>query len=145
MKNIFLVLVTIIFIVSCASKAKRPEPIEHFVTHITHDGIKQFSYSLSSSNSNKGNKNRGRGNRGGSKGNSRRSGGKNQQRGNHSDRQFEMKEKLVQKLEKILFEKNYCHEGYIKLDSYANREIAQYRGQCEEKANEQDIVKFPNQ
>ena len=153
MKSTYFILPVTLFIVSCSSTQKRKEPVEHFVAHITEDGTKKFSYSLTPSNPRGGNKggkrgggrNEGGGGRGGKGGGQDGKRGKSGEKGDNSDQKFKMQERLVKKLERALFEKEYCREGYFKLDAFFDREISQYKGQCEEKASDKDFDKFPNQ
>lgn len=56
-----------------------------------------------------------------------------------------MKERVLQKLERALFEKSYCHEGYIKLETFFDREMSAFRGKCKEIASQDDKDKFQNQ
>ena len=157
MKIVYILLPISFIFSSCSSNPpKRPEPEESFVTHITEDGTKKFSFSLTSNNS-RGGKNKGGGpggrgsGKGGGQGRGQTRGGPDRnsagsdQRGNPSEHKFQMKERFIKRLEKNLFEKQYCHEGYSEIDSYIDREMSQYKGQCQEKANKEDLVNFPNQ
>lgn len=153
MKSTYILLPITLFMISCSSTQKKQEPVGHFVTHITEDGTKKFSYSLVASNprNNKKGHNKGGGanNRGGGRGG--KGGGQDRNRGGSRDRsdqsnqKFMIKEKFLKKLERTLFEKDYCHEGYSELDSFYDREMSQIKGTCEEKASHEDTIKFPNQ
>lgn len=46
MKSSYIILPAALFIISCNSSPKKPDVVEHFVTHITEDGTKQFNYTL---------------------------------------------------------------------------------------------------
>ena len=154
MKRTYLILFTCLYIASCSSTQKRHESVEHFVTHIKEDGTKIFSYNLivtGPKNSNIERSKRGNDSKRGNKGigNKRGSQGRNRggikNRSGHSDYKIKMKERFMQKLKKTLFEMNFCHKGYSKIESSFDREMSQFKGQCEEKANKEDRIKFSNQ
>ena len=153
MKSTYLVLPITLFVISCSSTQKRPEPVEHFVTHITEDGTKKFSYSLTASSPRGGNKgdkrgggrSQGSGGRGGKGGGQGRNKSESRDKSKGSDQKHQMQERFLKKLERTLFEQGYCQEGYVKIDAFFDREISQYKGQCEEKASNEDIIKFKNQ
>jgi hypothetical protein len=153
MKCKYIILPVTLFIISCTNNPKRPEHKEFFVTHIETDGTKKFSYSLvttapntSRSNSSKagGRNGRGGGGRSGRGGKGGNRGGSNQAPG-QIDHKLKMEKKFIRKLEKTLFNNAYCLEGYIKLESFIDREMSQLKGQCEEKATTEDKKRFPNQ
>ena len=104
---------------SCSSSQKKPEPVENFVTYISEDGTKKFSYSLAHSSPRDGNKKGGGRNKGSGGGRGGKGGGQGRNRGSSRD--------------------------HIKLDDYFDHTTYQFRGQCEEKANNEDYSKFPNQ
>jgi hypothetical protein len=148
MKKITLVLLLLTFIVSCSHKPKKPEHKEFFVTHILADGTKMFSYNLIMERS-QGSRKKGQRGEGGSKGGDRRM-GKTGSRGkqgqsNQPESKQRIKKRFYAKLEKILYENNYCREGYEELNSFIDREGAEMKGQCNEKANKVERNKFINQ
>ena len=145
MKSTYLIYPAALFIASCSSTHKKPEMSEYFVTHITEDGTKQFSYSLIASNPRS--ENKGRNNSGGGRGGKGggRTGGGPPNNNNDSSKKFEMQERFLKKLDQILFETDYCQEGFIKLDSTFERGLSQFRGKCEEQASNEDKEQFPNQ
>jgi hypothetical protein len=148
MKKITLVLLLLTFIVSCSHKPKKPEHKEFFVTHILADGTKMFSYNLIMERP-QGSRKKGQRGEGRSKGGDRRMGkaGDRGEKGNanRSDTKQKIKKRFYANLENILHENNYCREGYSELNSFIDREQAEMKGQCYEKANKFDRIKFINQ
>jgi hypothetical protein len=147
MKSKIIILVFNAFLISCSYSPKRPEFIESFITHIETDGTKKFSFSLVNSRPTKSMRSK--------KGKSNAtSPGKKGSKGRHQSKppgpnssmndKPNFNEMFITKLEKILYESDYCQEGYIKLDSFFDRETSQIRGQCEEKATLEDRKHFPN-
>jgi len=156
MKITYILSPIILLVSSCSSNSsKRPETAESFVTHIMNDGTKKFNYTITHqvSKNNKKRQNKGGklGNRAG--GRSGRVGGQgrgsdfggSRERINPSEQRYQLKQGFLKRLEKMLFEKQYCNEGYSELDSFYDRQMSQYKGQCQEKASEEDLVNFPNQ
>jgi hypothetical protein len=92
-------------------------------------------------NKNQGPKNGGPGGKGGKGGNK----GGRRDNNDSSRQEFKMKEIFFSRLENTLFENAYCLEGYIKIESYFEKGLSQFKGQCEEKASSLDRKRFPNQ
>lgn len=115
-------------LIACASNGNGahgsvPEFDEHFVTNITSDGTKFFSYSASISRPS---------------GGGRPSGGRPDQ----AAMQSKIEEKLRQRLEQKISETGYCREGYIEINSYIGRGNSQIRGKCKEGATDRDRLTF---
>lgn len=149
MKNIYLVLLLFIFIVSCSHKPKKPEHKEFFVTHILANGTKMFSYNILLDRPNGSHKERlsgGGGSKGGRSGRMGK-GGDRREKGNSNRTESKQKteDRFYSKLEKVLFKNNYCREGYRKLNSFIDKEEAVMKGQCNEKTNKAERIKFINQ
>jgi hypothetical protein len=151
MKKAYLILILFTFLISCSHKPKKPEHKEYFVTHILADGTKMFSFSIvfdrAGGRNAKGQKGAGqsKGGRGGDR--SMGNGGNRGEKGNanRTDSKQKIKDRFYAKLEKVLFKKNYCRKGYRELNSFIDREEAEMKGQCNEKANKIERIKFVNQ
>jgi hypothetical protein len=142
-----------LFLCACASNDKKSPVIdEYLATQITNDNIKHFSYSAemfkpSSGGSMAGRSGKGsgggRGGMGGGRGGMGGGGGKG---GGARPDPEEMKKKMEKSFDLSLANKldelGYCREGYEVLDKTIGRAYAQYRGQCNELASEEDIEKF---
>jgi hypothetical protein len=155
MKNIFLVLLILTLIISCSHKPKQPKHKEFFVTHILADGTKMFSYNLILEGP-QGSDKKGRRGGGESKGRGAGGSGSGGKMGKGGDRgkkdslnrpasKQKINKRFYANLENILHKNNYCREGYVELNSFIDREGAEMKGQCHEKANKVDRVKFINQ
>ena len=132
-------LVLLLFITACASNRWEPSEVEEvFITDIKPGGLKIFNYSLTKTTAQAS----GIGKRGGSgKGAGKHGGGKGMG-GGKSVNESGMKPYFNDMLELKLKESGYCREGYIELDSYFGRGKLQMRGECEEGATEEDMIKF---
>lgn len=142
-KNV-MVLALSLFLVACGStQRKPPEVTEVFVTNITADGLKLFSYTLTKAIAPK---TRGsqsdRGGRGGGKGGSRSGMGGTKPAG--KDMMQSIRKNVYQILDAKLEEVGYCREGYLEVDSFIGRGYSQIRGECKEGATDQDRIVFVN-
>ncbi len=141
-----------IFLVSCATNDSqtREVPKEFFVTHITENDVKQFSYSLEVSASQRNRRAMGSGRmRGGNMGG--RMGGSRGMRANTAEREKMIamrKEKvlgrLTERLEQKLAQVGYCRDTYIEVDTHIGAGNARIKGKCTDKATSQDKLKFIN-
>lgn len=141
-----------IFLVSCVANESqtREVPKEYLVTHITENGVKQFSYSLEVSPSQRNRRAKGGGRkRGGNLGGGM--GGGKGMRANTAEREKMItmrKEKLLVRvmscLEKKLAEMEYCHNTYITVDEHIGSGNARIKGKCTDKATSQDKLKSIN-
>lgn len=139
----FIIFTLLLFMFSCSQTPKEKATREYFVTHILADGTKMFSYVLERSNNNQRK----------TKGRKRRSKGsfKAQNRTERSGQSYRKegdqrnKSRFYKRLDGLLSHKNYCREGYVELNSSFNRQRSEIKGQCNEKANENDKMTFKNQ
>ncbi len=138
-----------VFISGCASQPKSAVK-KIFVTNISVDGIKSFSFSLIRDRSQKKNySGKGRGSGSGVMG-SGMGGGKGKMSGGHSGKNgggdnFErLKIRTENELVVTLDETGYCRDGYSELESYFVQGVSQIRGECYDDANEDDRQKFIN-
>lgn len=143
-----------ICLVACASNRPRTPDIEEtFITDITEENIKQFSYSAEMSMPNNRGSMGGRGNMGGRGGmggpggmGGRGMGGRGGMSGGNRPDPEEMQKRMEERFEQLLTDKleelKYCREGYEIIDSHIGRGYAQIRGQCNDLANNEDFEKF---
>lgn len=142
MKIKFIIL-ALILLSACSQTPKKPAFNESFVTHIELDGTKKFSYSLISLKPGNNIPQKGKG-KGRHQGQGKGSYGQGKRKSDNRPPKGNGK-MLNQRLEKILSETGYCQQGYTELDTYNDREISQFTGQCEEKASDTERERFPNQ
>ena len=151
-KKIILLVGLSLFITACASQQRqRPKVNQIFVTNISEQGLKIFSFSMTremSSRGKGGGKGSGRGGKGGGMGGGMGGGRHGGKGGSNADSDEGMEEKIKNKvldrLESKLDRTGYCREGYTELESYFSRRASQIRGECNEDATEEDRVKFIN-
>ncbi len=141
--KIYMILALFLLIFSCSQRPKKATTQEYFVTHILSDGTKMFSYVLERSNDQR-RKTKGKNRKHSGAGRGKNRAGKYGQSTRKDDNQ-RMKKRFYEKLELTLNENNFCREGYVKLNGYFNRSKSEIKGQCNEKANEQDKLTFKNQ
>lgn len=143
----YTVWIVIVFLISaCSQSPKRPKFSENFVTYIEADGIKKFSYTLIV-NKPSGVKSKGSGRHSGNgsgKGRGNRSSGE-QHSGKNGKGSGPSKQNFQKRMQLALSESAFCREGHVELDSFADREMSQFKGQCNDKATYADKKKFPNQ
>jgi len=134
---------SVTFLFSCASnKHERRKSAPIFVTNITDNGSKLFSFSVSRGTNN-GGEGAYKGGHGGGKGGGSRNSDSNQG-GNSEEMVKKLQVAMFQKLEEKLLVTEFCREGYFELDSYFTRGASQIRGECNESATEVDRNKFIN-
>ena len=126
----------------CASKPDYHDSGDvFFETKINNDGTKLFAFSvgMSEGRDSKGPQEKGRGQRppGGGKDRGDRSNAKNE----HSEQKME---EFYQLLEQKLDETQYCHSGYIEIDTHETQGRFHLLGECQESASQEDITRFPN-
>ena len=139
---------------ACASNThRRPQAGETFVTGITSDNVKRFSYTAEFTVSgNHGGRHRrgstggyggmaGAGMGGGTGGYGGMGGGRGHQAETQERMSARFEPMLKEKLEKI----GYCRDGYEITDRNIGRGVVQILGQCRELANAADIKKFKDQ
>jgi hypothetical protein len=150
-KFALIVIPLVLLLGACASSDKKPRNIdEYLAVQVSNDHIKHFSYSAEvSAPSDVGSKAGKGGNRGGGRGGMAggRGGGRGGMKGGSGrpdpeQMQKKMEKKFDQRLAEKLEELQYCREGYEILDKSVGRGYAQYRGNCNELANKEDIKKF---
>jgi hypothetical protein len=143
-------LVACLALSACTSGPQKPnnppEPVERFITNITPDGTKQFTYDLvvpspgsgsGSSHSSGGHGGMGGGHGGGHHQNS------NQDQG--TDRgQTQMESKVRDRMEVKLKETRFCAAGHDELGKDLDSGHFQISGQCKDQATPEDRVRFPN-
>ncbi|HTD27907.1 MAG TPA: hypothetical protein VK660_00800 [Xanthomonadaceae bacterium] len=134
---------------ACTSEPQKPnppEPVERFITNITPEGAKQFTYDLAvqspRSGSGSGHSGGGHGGMGGGHG-----GGHHQN--SNSDQgtdngQTQMASKVRDRMEVKLKETRFCAAGYNELGTNQDSGHFQISGQCKDPATPEDRVHFPN-
>jgi hypothetical protein len=143
-------------VVGCTNNhQKRPQTEEIFVTKIEENGTKRFNFSMNMEipSDRRGGRPAGAGGgRPGGMGGGRASGmGGGRPDGNkdfekrREQMMEKMKKNIYEKLRLTLFNTEYCREEYIEIDSIFIPGNASIKGECEEKATQEDILKFPNQ
>ena len=148
-KNYCFVLILPLLLAACASNQWEPSEVDEvFVTDIKSSGLKIFNYSLtkttsqaSGSGERRSGSGKGSGKHSGRGGNGGGYGGKG---GGKSADESSMKAYFNEMLESKLKESGYCREGYIELNSYFGKGQLKIRGECEEGATEEDLIKFVN-
>ena len=138
---------------ACSSEPQKPnnppEPVERFITNITPEGTKQFTYDLAVQSPKNGNGS-GSSHSGGSHGGM---GGGGHGGGHHqnsdSDQgtdsgQTQMASKVRDRMEVKLKETQFCAAGYDELGTNLDSGHFQISGQCKDQATPQDRVHFPN-
>ncbi|GJM09939.1 MAG: hypothetical protein DHS20C11_22150 [Lysobacteraceae bacterium] len=133
---------------ACSSKEpKRPEFVEYFATHIGEDGTKQFSLALEPQGRGGGGPRggRGRGNGPPGGGSGRGSGGPNRGAPDRAEMQQRMEQMLTARLDAQLQQTGFCEVGYTVLDqTTVVQGLMTVRGECNDKATDQDREQFPN-
>jgi hypothetical protein len=135
---------------ACTSEPRKPdnppEPVERFITNITPEGTKQFTYDLAaqsrgsgsgSSHSGGGHAGMGGGHGGGHHQNS------NADQGTDNG-QTQMASNARDRMEVKLKQTRFCTAGYDELGSNLDSEHFQISGQCKDQATPADRVRFPN-
>jgi len=124
----------------------RQSPKTSFVTNITAEGVKQFTFSVERQAEGGGGRGR-MGGRGGMRGGRGLGGG---MRGGGQDRidrasiQERIHGRVRDLLETRLQETSYCREGHEVLDGSFERGLARIVGQCVDAATADDRTRFPN-
>jgi hypothetical protein len=135
---------------ACTSEPRKPnnppEPVERFITNITPEGTKQFTYDLvvQSPRSGSGSSHSGGGHGGMGGGH----GGGHHQNGNPDqgtdNGQTEMASKTRDRMEAKLKETRFCAAGYDELGTNLDSGHFQISGRCKDQATPEDRVHFPN-
>jgi len=128
----------------CASKPDYYDTGDvFFETKINQDGTKLFAFSVGMDN---GGKEKGAKGKGQERGQRPPPGGK--ERGERSnagnDRLEQQMDEFYQLLDQKLAETEYCHSGYIEIDTHETQGRFHLLGECQESASQSDIEKFPN-
>lgn len=141
---------------ACASEQERSEPPEgYFATHIEADGTKKFQYTVDMPEPRGG---RGNGRPGNTAGHV--SGGSNRGvsggvtagssrstssgSGGGYERYKQINEQLEDRLERELKNSAFCHSGHRETERIVEPQTVFIRGECTEKASEDDREKYPN-
>ncbi len=139
---------------SCASNERKPPEVkEEFVTKIEQSNLKLFTYTVVMTMPEGkhrgmrpgGGMHGGKGMRGGMGGGMRSRRGNGSHNGMKRSREemlSNMKEKFLEKLDDKLAKTGYCREGYTVLDNNFSKGRSQIRGECKEKATEEDRLRF---
>lgn len=141
-----LTIALVVAVSACSSREpKRPEWVEYFATHIEEDGTKQFSLALEPQGRGGGGPRGGRGRGSGpGGGNGRGPGGGAGGVPDRSDMQQRMEQMLEAKLDAHLRQSGFCQGDYTVVDQSFIQGLMTVRGECNEKASEQDREQFPN-
>lgn len=161
MKKIFITTAILLTLTACASdrpKHHRVNIEDNLAKEITQDQTKLFTYTMKMSF--KGGRRMrqsegyggggmeggmGRGGMGGGSGGGEINGGMERQNRGMRDPEAmkqRMENRILQRLSEKIKDSGYCREGYKILDKDIERGYASIRGQCNEKANEEDIRKY---
>ena len=130
-------------------KPSNPEPVERFITNITPEGTKQFTYDLAvqspgrGSGSGSGHSGGGHGGMGGGHGGGGHHQNSNSDPGTDSG-QTQMASKVRDRMEAKLVETHFCASGYDELGTNQDSGHFQISGQCRDPATAGDRVNFPN-
>jgi len=128
---IFLIATTTL--AGCASNQTSRDFNEHFVPRIEDNGLKLFSYTLTTAapptraDSRSGGRSGGRGGKGSS---------------GPANKEQQLYDTARKKLEQTLEANGYCREGFIEIERHTGRGYLQIRGECREGASAEDIQTF---
>jgi hypothetical protein len=134
-------LVACLALSACTSEPRKPnnppEPVERFITNITPDGTKQFTYDLvvpsPGSGSGSSHSGSGHGGMGGGHGG-----------GHHQISNPDQGTDRGQTMEVKLKETRFCAAGHDELGKDLDSGHFQISGQCKDQATPEDRVRFPN-
>ena len=136
----------ILCVMLACSQPKKPSKDVIFITHITHDGLKQFRFSVAQpGRSKQGTKDRDGQKLGGSRG------GHKGKRGAEdraiTDKIGENSKKrnpgqMKKRIEEKLFKTEYCREGFMEIHHYSEAGRYYFNGQCNEKATAKDRQRY---
>jgi len=155
-QSVLWVLLSATLLSSCAGEPERSEPPEgYFATYIEEDGTKKFQYTVDMpeprggrGNSRPGNTaghvsgSSNRGISGGVTAGSSRSSSSGSGGGYERYKQFN--EQLEDQMERELKNSGFCHSGHRETERIVEPQTVFIRGECTEKASEDDRAKYPN-
>ena len=111
------ILFAIALLNACASNGPATPFEDSFVTEISTDGTKFFTYTRQCNN-----------------------GSKSQNNRNDKDAETSLQKSIREKLESS----GYCRDGYLALEDYEANGIARIRGECRDGASDSDRTLFTN-
>ncbi len=145
-----------ILLASCASEPERPDPPKGYLaTYIEEDGTKKFQYTIDVPEAKE---RRGNGRPGNMKGHASGSSsrgvsggvtagtGRGHSRGTGSgnNRLAQINGQLEKQLERELKSRGFCHGGHRETARVVEPETVYIRGECEDKATDDDRARYPN-
>lgn len=160
-KNLFLILFVFLCMAACANnQRKNLEVNEVFTTDIKPNGLKLFSYNVTKSMPQEKNDIdkevhrkrhhamddlRSRVRDDNMPGRMNRSSGISGDRPDRESMTDNQKNEVYYNLESKLASTGYCREGYIEYDSFFGKEQSLIKGECKERATEQDRITFDHE
>lgn len=154
--NMTAICTVLVLLAGCASEPERPEPPEgYFATYIEPDGSKKFQYTMELPERSSGRSggrpgkmgghvsgSSGRGMSGGVTAGSGRRPPSGSSGGN--ERFEQINARLENSLETELARSGFCHSGHRETERVTKPPTIYIRGECSEKANDEDRKRFPN-